>query len=419
LNRGWEAVRAERSARPRAPSRAAIHRKGFSIDAARASSHDVAPDDEPPANHGGKTVSPPDAIPTLAKDSFAAKAFAASSATSKLAASAIRRRVPGPTDVHIEILFCGVCHSDLHQVRDEWKSAMPTVYPCVPGHEIVGRVVKTGKAVTRFSSGDLAAVGCMVDSCRVCEYCRAGFEQYCVKIPILTYNCADAHLGGVTLGGYSDAIVVDEAYVLRVPRNLDPAAAAPLLCAGITTYSPLRHWKVGKGMKVGVVGLGGLGHMGVKFAAALGAHVVLFTTSPGKTADGLRLGAKEVVVSKDANEMTKRAGTFDFILDTVSASHDLNAYLELLKLDGTLTLVGAPEKPLPIAAFGLLFKRRRLAGSAIGGIRETQEMLDFCGAHGITADVERIKIQQIEEAFERLLRSDVKYRFVIDLASLK
>jgi uncharacterized zinc-type alcohol dehydrogenase-like protein len=259
----------------------------------------------------------------------------------------------------------------------------------------------------------------MVDSCRTCASCRAGEEQYCDSFPTLTYNSADKHLGGVTYGGYSGSVVVDEAFVLRIPDNMNLAGAAPLLCAGITTYSPLRHWKVGKGQKVGVVGLGGLGHMGVKFANAFGAHVVLFTTSPNKTADAQRLGAHEVVVSKNQPEMARHLTSFDFILDTVSAEHDLNAYLDLLKRDGTLTLVGAPEEPLPVAAFGLLSKRRQLAGSSIGGTRETQEMLDFCADHGITADVEMIRIEQIDEAYERLLRSDVKYRFVIDMASLK
>jgi len=350
---------------------------------------------------------------------FTAKAFAAKSATSALGPFSIARRSPRPQDVQIEILFCGVCHSDLHQVRNEWESAMPTVYPCVPGHEIVGRVVKIGSAVKKFKEGDIAAVGCMVDSCRVCASCRAGLEQYCETFFTLTYNGEDKILGGVTYGGYSDSIVVDEAYVLRVPNGLDPAGAAPLLCAGITTYSPLRHWKVGKGQKVGIVGLGGLGHMGLKFAHAFGAHVVLFTTSSNKTADGLRLGADEVVISKNEAEMQKHAASFDFILDAVSADHDLNAYLQLLKLDGTLTLVGAPSKPAPMQAFHLLMKRRRLAGSAIGGLRETQEMLNFCTEHGITADIERIPIQRINEAYERLLKSDVKYRFVIDMASLK
>src|SRR3984885_8588695 len=350
---------------------------------------------------------------------FTAKAYAAHSRTGSLAPFTLPRPSPRPHDVQIEILYCGVCHSDLHQVRNEWKEVMPTVYPCVPGHEIVGRVVKTGNAVKKFKEGDIAAVGCMVDSCRVCANCRAGEEQYCEKGMTLTYNGEDKVLGGVTYGGYSDSIVVDEAYVLRVSNKLDPAGTAPLLCAGITTYSPLRHWKVGKGQKVGIVGLGGLGHMGVKFAHAFGAHVVLFTTSPNKSADAVRLGADEVVISKNDAEMQKHAGSFDFILDAVSADHDLNAYLQLLKLDGTMTLIGAPAKPAPVAAFNLLMRRRSLAGSGIGGIRETQEMLDFCAEHGITADVERINIQQIDKAYERLLNSDVKYRFVIDMASLK
>jgi uncharacterized zinc-type alcohol dehydrogenase-like protein len=350
---------------------------------------------------------------------FTAKAFASHSPTSPLAPFTLPRRSPRPQDVQIEILFCGVCHSDLHQVRNEWKEAFATVYPIVPGHEIVGRVVKVGSAVKKFKEGDLAAVGCMVDSCRVCDSCRAGEEQYCEKGMTLTYNSEDKFLGGVTYGGYSDSIVVDEAYVLRVPKKLDLAGAAPLLCAGITTYSPLRHWKVGKGQKVGIVGLGGLGHMGVKFAHAFGAHVVLFTTSPNKSADARRLGADEVVVSKNPDEMQKHARSFNFILDAVSADHDINAYLSLLKRDGTLTLVGAPEKPMPVAAFNFLMGRRSLAGSAIGGIRETQEMLDFCAEHNITSDIEIIPIQQVNQAYERLLKSDVKYRFVIDMASLK
>jgi uncharacterized zinc-type alcohol dehydrogenase-like protein len=350
---------------------------------------------------------------------FTAKAYAAHNATSPLAPFTIARRSPRPQDVQIEILYCGVCHSDLHQVRNEWQSVMPTTYPCVPGHEIVGRVVKVGRAVKKFKEGDIAAVGCMVDSCRVCASCLAGEEQYCEKFLTLTYNGQDKILGGVTYGGYTDTIVVDEPYVLRVGNKLDPAGAAPLLCAGITTYSPMRHWKVGKGKKVGIVGLGGLGHMAVKFAHAFGAHVVLFTTSPGKTADALRLGADEVVISKNDAEMEKHAASFDFILDAVSAEHDLNAYLRLLKLDGTMTLVGAPEKPAPIYGFNLLMKRRSLAGSAIGGIRETQEMLDFCAENGITSDIELIPIQQINQAYDRLLKGDVKYRFVIDMASLK
>ncbi|MFN7988910.1 MAG: NAD(P)-dependent alcohol dehydrogenase [Thermoanaerobaculia bacterium] len=350
---------------------------------------------------------------------YEARAFAAPGATSPLAPATIRRRTPGPHDVQIDVLFCGVCHSDLHQVRNEWQSVMPTAYPCVPGHEVLGRVVKAGIRVTKFREGDLAAVGCMVDSCRTCDACREGEEQFCVGPATFTYNSPDRHLGGVTWGGYSDSLVVDEAFALRVPGNLDPAGTAPLLCAGITTWSPLRHWNVREGQKVGIVGLGGLGHMGVKLANALGARVVVFTTSAGKTADAVRLGAREAVVSRNAAEMQKHAGSFDFILDTVSAQHDLNAYVNLLKRNGTMTLVGAPEAPTPLSAFGLLFGRRQLAGSVIGGIRETQEMLDFCGAHGITADVEVIPIQKINEAYDRLLKSDVKYRFVIDMASLK
>jgi uncharacterized zinc-type alcohol dehydrogenase-like protein len=347
-----------------------------------------------------------------------AKAYSATSATSPLAPTTIRRREPTPHDVQLEILFCGICHSDLHTVRNEWNSVMPTVYPCVPGHEIVGRVMKVGSAVTKFAPGDLAGVGCLVDSDRTCPECQAGLEQFCPG-GTLTYNAPDRHLGGVTYGGYSESVVVDERFVLRVPSSLDLAGAAPLLCAGITTWSPLRHWGVTKGKKVGVVGLGGLGHMGVKFARALGAHVVVFTTSPGKKEDALRLGAHEVVLSRSADEMRKHAGSFDFILDAVSADHDVNAYIQLLRRDGNLTLVGAPEKPLPVAAFGLLLGRRSLSGSPIGGIAETQEMLDFCGKHGITADVEVIPIQKVNEAYERMLRSDVKYRFSIDMASLK
>jgi uncharacterized zinc-type alcohol dehydrogenase-like protein len=350
---------------------------------------------------------------------YPAKAYAAKSAASGMAAASIQRREPKPTDVQIEILFCGVCHSDLHQVRNEWENMLPTVYPCVPGHEIVGRVMKTGSAVKKFKAGDLVGVGCMVDSDRTCPNCRAGNEQFCDAPATFTYNSEDKHLGGVTYGGYSDSIVVDEAFVLRVPEKLDLAAAAPLLCAGITTYSPLRHWKVGKGQKVGIVGLGGLGHMGVKFANAFGAHVVLFTTSANKKADGLRLGAHEVVVSKNDAEMLKHAGSFDFMLDTVSAEHNVSAYLDLLKLDGTLAMVGASPTPLPVAVGSLLFRRRALAGSIIGGIRETQEMLDFCAEHGVTCDIEMIRMQQINEAYERLAKSDVKYRFVIDMASLK
>jgi alcohol dehydrogenase (NADP+) len=346
-----------------------------------------------------------------------AKAYSASSAKSPLASTTITRRDPTEQDVQIEILFCGICHSDLHQVRNEWSEFMPTVYPCVPGHEIVGRVTKVGSSVTKFKTGDLAAVGCMVDSDGTCPECKAGLEQFCPN-PTFTYNFPDKHLGGVTFGGYSDSIVVDQRFVLRVPSNLGLAGAAPLLCAGITTYSPMRHWGVSRGKKVGIVGLGGLGHMGVKIAHALGAHVVVFTTSPKKKDDARRLGADEVVISKNADEMQKHVGSFDFILDAVSADHDINAYINLLRRDGNITLVGAPEKPLQVAAFGLIMGRRSLSGSPIGGIAETQEMLDFCGKHNLTADVEVIPIQKVNEAYERLLKSDVKYRFSIDMASL-
>ena len=344
------------------------------------------------------------------------KAYSAASATSPLASDTIARRDLTEHDVQIEILFCGICHSDLHMVRNEWGGG--TVYPIVPGHEMVGRVTQVGSAVTKYKPGDLAGVGCMVDSDGTCPNCKTGIEQFCPNLT-LTYNSPDKHLGGVTYGGYSDSIVVDERFVLRVPTNLDLPGVAPLLCAGITTYSPLRHWGVTKGNKVGVVGLGGLGHMGVKFARAFGAHVVVFTTSPDKKEDALRLGADEVVVSRNADEMQQHAGSFDFILDTVSANHDINAYLNLLRLDGNITLVGVPEKPLEVAAFSLIMGRRSLSGSNIGGIAETQEMLDFCGEHNITADVEVIPIQKVNEAYERLLKSDVKYRFCIDMASLK
>src|SRR5580704_13501438 len=349
---------------------------------------------------------------------YNAKAFSAASATSPLASTTIARRDPTDTDVQIEILFCGICHSDLHQARDEWSGVMPTVYPCVPGHEIVGRVTKVGSAVKKFQEGDLAAVGCLVDSDGTCPECKAGLEQFCPNL-ILTYNFPDKHTGGVTYGGYSDSIVVDERFVLKVPKNLDLAGAAPLQCAGITTYSPMRHWGVTKGKKVGVVGLGGLGHMGVKFGHALGAHVVLFTTSPGKKDDAIRLGADEVVISRNADEMAKHVGSFDFILDAVAAEHDINAYIQLLRRDGNLTMVGAPEKPLAVSVFGLIIRRRSFSGSLIGGIAETQEMLDFYGQNNITSDVEVIPIQKVNEAFERVVNSDVKYRFSIDMASLK
>jgi uncharacterized zinc-type alcohol dehydrogenase-like protein len=347
---------------------------------------------------------------------YSTKAYSTKSATSPLGTAVIERRQPQATDVQIQIQYCGVCHSDLHYARNEWGF---TQYPAVPGHEIVGRVTAVGGGVKKFKVGDTVGVGCLVNSCRTCPNCRAGLEQYCDNGMVMTYGSTDPVLGGGTLGGYAQSIVVTEDFVLRLPANLNLAATAPLLCAGITTYSPMRHWKVGPGQKVGIVGLGGLGHMGVKFARAFGAHVVLFTTSPGKVADAKRLGAHEVVISTDAAQMTAQAGSFDFILDAVSASHDLNAYFNLLKRDGNLTLVGAPEKPLPVAAFPLIMRRRSFSGSLIGGLPETQEMLDFCGKHNITCDIEMIRMDQINEAYERMLKSDVKYRFVIDMASLK
>jgi uncharacterized zinc-type alcohol dehydrogenase-like protein len=346
---------------------------------------------------------------------YSVKAYSATAAQSPLAATTIARREPTASDVQIEILYCGVCHSDLHFSRNEWKG---TQYPAVAGHEIIGRVTAIGPGVKKFKVGEVVGVGCLVDSCRTCPECRAGFEQFCPDW-IGTYGAPDKHLGGFTFGGYSQGIVVTEDFVLRIPANLNPAAAAPLLCAGITTYSPLRHWKVGPGQKVGIIGLGGLGHMGVKLARAFGAHVVLFTTSPGKSADALRLGAHEVVISKDEKQMAAHAQSFDFMLDTISADHDLNAYFPLLKRDGNFVLVGAPEKPLPVVPFQLILRRRSFSGSIIGGLPETQEMLDFCGQHGITSDIEMIRMDQINEAYERMLKSDVKYRFVIDMASLK
>ncbi len=350
---------------------------------------------------------------------YKAKAYSAAGATSPLAADTIPRRDTTDRDVQIEILYCGICHSDLHTVRNEWSSIMPTVYPVVPGHEIVGRVTKVGSAVTRFKSGDLVGVGCLVDSDHTCPNCRDGLEQLCPN-QTFTFNSPDKHnTAPVTYGGYSESIVVDEHFVLRIPANLNPAAVAPLLCAGITTYSPMRRWGNLTGKKIGVVGLGGLGHMGVKFAKAFGAHVVVFTTSPGKKEDALRLGADEVIISTRPEEVRQHAGTFDFILDTIAADHDINAYLNMLGRDGNITLVGAPEKPLQVSAFALLFGRKSLSGSIIGGIAETREMLDFCGKHNITADVEVIPIQKVNEAYERLVKSDVKYRFSIDMASLK
>jgi uncharacterized zinc-type alcohol dehydrogenase-like protein len=342
--------------------------------------------------------------------------YAAHSATTPLEQLSFDRREPGASDVEIEIQYCGVCHSDLHTVRSEWPG---TVYPVIPGHEIVGRVTRVGSGVKGFAAGDLAAVGCMVDSCRTCPDCLEGLEQYCQGGMTLTYNSPDKHLGGMTYGGYSKGIVVDERFVLRVPGNLNLPAVAPLLCAGITTYSPLRHWGVDRGSKIGIVGLGGLGHMALKFGHAFGAHVVLFTTSPGKEADARRLGADDVVISGNRDAAKRHARSLDFILDTVSAPHDLDALTSLLKRDGTLCMVGAPPEPHPSPAItNLVFKRRRIAGSLIGGIPETQEMLDFCAEHGITSDIEMIRMQDINAAYERMLRSDVKYRFVIDMASL-
>ncbi len=344
------------------------------------------------------------------------RAYAAQDARSPLAPFQFERREPGPSDVQLEILYCGVCHSDLHQARDEWGGAL---FPMVPGHEIVGRVVRVGDKVTKFKAGDMAGVGCMVDSCRTCASCKEGLEQYCEVGNIQTYNAKAKDGKTLNQGGYSEAIVVDEAFVLRIPENLDPAAAAPLLCAGITTYSPLHHWKVGPGQRVGVVGLGGLGHMGVKLAKAMGARVTVISHTDRKKQDALRLGADAVIVSANKDELAAHAGTFDFILDTVSAQHDINAYLRLLRRDGHLVLVGAPEKPLEVRPFSLIPMRKSFSGSMIGGIHETQEMLDFCGKHGIVSDIELISIQQVNDAYERLVKGDVKYRFVIDLASLR
>lgn len=346
--------------------------------------------------------------------------FAAHDARSPLSAFQFEQRAPRPHDVQISILYCGVCHSDLHMARNEWGK---TIYPCVPGHEIVGRVTQVGKEVKGFKVGDLAAVGCMVDSCRTCESCKQELQQYCEAGCTLTYGSPDKLDGSITHGGYSKQIILDEKFVLHIPKEFKEvqlAGVAPLLCAGITTYSPLKHWKVGKGSMVGVVGLGGLGHMAIKLAHAMGAHVILFTTSPGKSADAKKLGADEVVVSKNPEEMKKHLNSLDFIINTVSVAHNLDPYIELLKRDGTMCLVGAPPTPHPSPNItNLIFKRRAVAGSLIGGIKETQEMLDFCAKHHITSDIEMIPIQKINEAYERMLKSDVKYRFVIDLASLK
>jgi len=324
------------------------------------------------------------------------------------------RREPGPNDVVVEIDYCGICHSDIHQVRDEWGGS---IYPMVPGHEIVGHVTAVGASVTKFKKGDLAGVGVMVDSCRICENCKAEAQPYCVKGMVGTYNARD-YKGELTFGGYSNNIVIDEKYTFTISPKLNLAAVAPLLCAGITTYSPLRHWKAGKGKKVGVVGLGGLGHMGLKFAHSFGAHVVQFTTSESKVEDAKKLGADEVVITKDANALAKHAGSFDFILDCVSAEHDINSYLNLLRLDGTLCSVGLPEQPLSIAPFAILANRRSLSGSMVGGMAETQEMLDYCAEHDIVSDIEMTSFDKLPEAYERVIKGDVKYRFVIDLATL-
>jgi uncharacterized zinc-type alcohol dehydrogenase-like protein len=344
------------------------------------------------------------------------KGFAATDSKTPLAPYSFSRREPGPTELAIDILFCGVCHSDLHMARNEWGQS---IYPMVPGHEIVGRVTAVGKNVKKFKAGDIAAVGVIVDSCRHCAPCDRGEEHYCLEGATLTYAAKDRVDGSITMGGYSSNYVVDERFAHTVPANLDLAAVAPLLCAGITTYSPLRHWNVGPGKKVGIVGLGGLGHMGLKFAHSFGAHTVQLTTSLKKKDDAIKLGADEVIVSTDDAQMKKHAGTFDFILDTASAPHALEPYLSLLKQDGTLALVGLPDKPPAVSVFSLITKRASIAGSMIGGMPETQEMLDYCGKNNITADVEVIPIQEINEAFERMLKQDVKYRFVIDMSSLK
>jgi alcohol dehydrogenase (NADP+) len=344
------------------------------------------------------------------------KAFGAEAADAPLQQMNIERREVTPRDVEIEITYCGICHSDLHAAKNEWGG---TRYPMVPGHEIVGKVTKVGNEVTKFKVGDTAGIGCIVDSCRECQYCNEGLEQFCVPGNTIVFGSPDKHLGGQTFGGYTESIVADENYVLKMPEKLDPAAASPLLCGGITVYSPLKHWKVGSGSKVGIVGIGGLGHLAIKIAKALGAHIVVFTTSPSKVEDAKNLGADEAVLSTDAEQMSKYAGSLNFILDTVSAAHDANAYLNLLKVDGALVLVGAPAEPLSIGSFNIIMGRKSFAGSNIGGIAETQEMLDFCAEHNITADIEMIRMQEINEAYERLEKSDVKYRFVVDMASLK
>lgn len=343
------------------------------------------------------------------------QAYAAHNATTALAPFSFERREVGPKDVLIEIDYCGVCHSDIHQARNEWGGSL---FPMVPGHEIVGHVTQVGSQVRKFAVGDVAGVGCLVDSCRTCSHCQQGLEQYCQNGFVGTYNSLEKDGKTVTQGGYSNQIVVDEAFVLKVPKNLDLSAVAPLLCAGITTYSPLRHWKVSPGQKVGIIGLGGLGHMGVKFAHAFGARTVMITTSASKSADAKKLGADEVLISRNEEEMKAHTGTFDFLLNTVSAPHDLTPYINLLKLDGTMVLVGVPDKAPELPSFPMIFQRRSIGGSLIGGLPETQEMLDYCGQHDITSDVEVIPIQQINEAYERMIKGDVRYRFVIDMKSL-
>lgn len=345
------------------------------------------------------------------------KAYGATASTADLKPLDIERRAVGKDDVKIDITFCGVCHSDIHTVRNEWNGS---TYPVVPGHEIIGRVVEVGNGVKTHKVGDLVGVGCMVDSCQTCSSCKQDLEQFCENGATFTYNSPDKHIANKqTYGGYSTSVIVDEKFVLRIPENLDEAAAAPLLCAGITTWSPLSHWKVKKGDKVGVIGLGGLGHMGVKFANALGAHVVMITTSPSKGKDAKRLGAHEVLVSKDEEEMKKHQNSFDFILNTIPVGHEMDPYLGLLKIDATMVLVGAVEPLKPFHGGNIIMGRKRIAGSLIGGIKETQEMLDFCGKHNITSDIELINIQDINAAYDRVISNDVKYRFVIDMKSLK
>lgn len=344
------------------------------------------------------------------------KAYAAADKEADLKPFEIKRREVTKNDVKIDILYCGVCHSDLHQVRNDWKNSQ---YPVVPGHEIVGKVLTVGAGVTNFKVGDLVGVGCLVDSCQECSACKDDLEQFCEKGATWTYNSKDTHSGGHTFGGYSESVVVDKEFVLRVPENLDAAGAAPLLCAGITTWSPLAHWGVKKGDKVGVIGLGGLGHMGIKFAAAMGAHTVMITTSPDKSEDAKKLGADAVLISKDEAQMKEHMGSFDFLLNTIPVGHDMNPYVSLLKRDSTMVLVGAIEPLDPLHGGGLVMGRKRIAGSLIGGIKETQEMLDFCGEHNVVSDIEMIDIQNINKAYDRLQKSDVKYRFVIDMKSLK